>query len=74
MRELYLRPAGERADEVRRATGGKPDGPPGWDWNKSLPDRATFVTSMNGQYGGGEEKWAAAWDRMKAAEDQKRRA
>ena len=74
VREVYLRPAGERADEVRRASAGKPTGPPGWDWDRGLPDREAWAVAMAAQFDDDPERFRSDWDRMKAAHDAAQRA
>jgi hypothetical protein len=56
---LYLRPAAERAKQMKRPP--LPADPP-------ITDEATFVAVMQGRFGGDPEKWKADWARIQAAE------
>lgn len=75
MRELYLYPAMDRADDLRRPTA-PATAPPakGHDWTKGLPPRAEFVAGeMRKQVEGGQagpvrtaEQFGQLWDQMAA--------
>lgn len=63
---LYLKPAHERAERLRREAGGKADGPPGHDWG-DLPPREEFVAGMLSAFGGEEAVWVKRWEEMRDA-------
>lgn len=64
---LYLRPAHERAERLRRETGGPSAGPPGHDW-RAVPPREEFVAGMLAAFGGEEAVWVRRWEEMRDAQ------
>ncbi len=67
--DLYLNPAADRAERVQGEAGGGAKKRQGHDWT-DLPDKAEFVSGMCGQFPGvPADKWAEAWEKMRASRE-----